>query len=84
MGVEISKPTNIYVDNKSVFINATNPVSTLNKKVIALAYHYVRQHQSGNVINIWHVNTWENYADILTKPLGPKLFKDILFEFMTP
>ena len=44
MGVEISKPTNIYVDNKSVVINATNPASTLNKKVIALAYHYVRQH----------------------------------------
>jgi len=84
MGVEISKPTNIYVDNKSVVINATNPASTLNKKAIALAYHYVRQHQSGNVINIWHVNSWENYADILTKPLGPKLFKDILFEFMTP
>jgi len=84
MGVEITKPTSIYVDNKSVVVNATNPASTLNKKAIALAYHYVRQHQSGNVINIWHVNSWENYADILTKPLGPKLFKDILFEFMTP
>ena len=51
MGVEIREATKIFVDNKSVFLNAANPASSLNKKALALAYHAVREHQSENVIN---------------------------------
>ena len=83
MGFEITKPTQIFVDNKSVCINSTNPSSTLNKKSIALAYHFVRQHQAGDVVSIYHTNSHENYADLLTKPLGPTALKNLLREFMT-
>jgi hypothetical protein len=41
MGVDVTKPTAIWV------LNASNPGSTLNKKNIALAYHFVREHASG-------------------------------------
>lgn len=74
MGVKITKSTDIYVDNKSVFINATNPASSLNKKSVALAYHFVRQHQAGKVVTIYHIGTEDNYVDILTKPLDSTSF----------
>ena len=32
MGVKVTKTTNIYADNQSVFLNSTVPGSTLNKK----------------------------------------------------
>ena len=83
MGVFITKPADIFVDNKSVVLNSTNPASSLNKKSIALAYHFVRQHQAGKVVSINHIRSEDNYADILTKPLGQKAFNNLVNEFMT-
>ena len=83
MTVEINTPTGIYVDNKSVCINATNPASTLNKKSVALAYHFVRQHQAAKVVSIMHIKSEDNYADMLTKPLNSNAFRHLVYEFMT-
>ena len=83
MGVKISKPAKIYVDNKSVFLNAANPASSLNKKALALAYHFVREHVSGDVIEIQHIRSEDNYADCLTKPLNSTMLRNLLYEFMT-
>ena len=83
MGVLVTKPTDIYVDNKSVCINATNPASTLNKKSVALAYHFVRQHQAGKVVSIMHIKSEDNYADMLTKPLNSNAFRHLIYEFMS-
>ena len=82
MGVLTTKPTSIFADNKSVCINATNPASSLNKKAVALAYHFVRQYQAANVVNIRHIKSEDNYADLLTKPLNSTQFRSLLFEFM--
>ena len=83
MGMKVTKPTTIYVDNKSVFLNAANPASTLNKKAIALAYHFVREHQFGKVVNIRHICSEDNYADILTKGLNSTQHRNLSHEFMT-
>ena len=83
MGVQVSKPTPIFVDNKSVFLQAANPSSSLNKKAIALAYHFVREHQSGEVIDVRHIPTDQNYSDCLSKSLGSKQLNDFVYEFMT-
>ena len=69
MGVNVSKPTPIWVDNMSVVLNATNPGSSLNKKAIALSYHFVREHQAQSVISIRKIHTTDNYADPFTKAL---------------
>jgi hypothetical protein len=52
MGIQVSKPTPIWVDNMGVVLNASNPGSTLNKKHIALAYHFVRENVANNVVEI--------------------------------
>eukprot|EP00957_Ditylum_brightwellii_P028930 2185603-Ditylum_brightwellii.AAC.3 len=45
MGVRMSKPNPIYVNNMNVILNATDPDSTLNKKTVALLYHFFRSRQ---------------------------------------
>jgi hypothetical protein len=82
MGVKVSKATPIFVDNMAVKINAANPASSLNKKSVALAYHFVREHQAGNVIDVRKIDTKDNYADALSKPLNSKAHHDFFYEFM--
>ena len=67
MGVTVVKATNITVDNMSVVISASNLATTLNKKHIALAYHFVREHAAAKVINILKIDSVENFADPFTK-----------------
>ena len=69
MGVPVTKTTPIYVDNMGVVVNATNPASALNKKAVALSYHYVREHVANGIIDIRKIDSKENYADLYTKAL---------------
>ena len=83
MSVKVSQRTRLFVDNKSVHLNVANPASSLNKKAIALAYHFVREHQSGKVIDAQHIRSEDNYADCLTKPLNSTIHHGLIYEFMT-
>jgi hypothetical protein len=73
MGIMVDEPAFVYRDNQSVLANTTNPSSTLKKKFNAIVYHFV---QEGCAQNEWwtaYVNTHDNVADLLTKPLaGPR------------
>ena len=68
-GVHVTKTTPIYADNQGVIINATDPSSSLNKKTVMLAYHFVREHQAGKVISVRKIRSEDNVSDPLTKPL---------------
>ena len=83
MGIKVEKQTKVFVGNRSVFLNVTNPPSTLNRKAIALAYHYVREHQSGGVIEVLHIRSEDNYSDCLTKALKSTLHNGLTYQFMT-
>ena len=83
MGVIISKPTPIYVDNMSVVLNASNPGSSLNKKTVALSYHFVREHVANDVCRIRKIATEENYADPLSKALNSTHHHGFFHEMLT-
>lgn len=83
MGVQVSKPSPIYVDNMSVVLNASNPGSTLNKKTVALCYHFVREHVANDVCRIRKIDTKENYADPLSKALNSTQFHGFFHEVLT-
>ncbi len=68
-GIPIDGPTNVFCDNKSVVTNSTIPTSTLKKKHNSIAYHHVREVVAAGVLQIAKVDTTENLADLLTKPL---------------
>ena len=82
MGIKVMRPTTIYMDNMSVVLNATNPGSPLNKKCVALAYHFVREHVANKVVEIRKIDSTDNYADPFTKPMNGQEHGDFFWEFM--
>jgi hypothetical protein len=73
MGITVDEPTFIFGDNQSVLANTTNPTSTLKKRSNAIAYHFVREGVARDEWRTTYINTHDNIADMLTKPLaGPK------------
>ena len=73
MGVLVTKATTIFVDNQSVVTSTTEPGSSLNKKNVALAYHYVRENNANDVVRIVKIDSNNNYADPFTKGLNSVL-----------
>ena len=69
MGIPVLGPAYISGDNQSVLANTTNPDSTIKKKSQSIAYHFVREGVARGEWRTSYVNTHENEADLLTKPL---------------
>jgi len=83
MGVKVEKPTPIYVDNMLVVLNASNPGSALNKKAIALSYHYTREHVANNVIEIRKIESEQNCSDPMTKALNSTNLHGFFYEIQS-
>ena len=69
MGIPCDGPSHIYSDNQSVLANTMMPDSTLKKKSQSIAYHLVREESARGEWRTAYVNTHDNEADLLTKPL---------------
>lgn len=73
MGIPISGPCHMRVDNQSVVNNSTIPESVLKKKSNSIAYHFVRENVAAGVIKIGYEESSSNLADMLTKiQCGPE------------
>ena len=71
MGISLlDEPAYIYGDNKSVLANTTIPDSTLKKKSHSITYRFVREGVARDEWRTSYVNTHDNPADLLTKPLS--------------
>ena len=55
----------------------------LAEKSNSIVYHRIREAVAAGILHFFHIRSTENIADILTKPLGPKIFyghiKGLLF-----
>ena len=69
MGIPVDLPCFVFGDNKSVLSNSSVPQSVLKKKSNSIAYHFVREGCAKDEWRIAYVNTHDNCADLLTKPL---------------
>ena len=78
LGVPIDGPSMMYGDNQSVVLNTTVPFSVLKKKWHACSYHRVREAIAGKIIVFKHINSEENFADVLTKPLDSNTFHALI------
>lgn len=70
MGIPVDEPAFVFGDNQSVLANTTNPTSTLKKRSNAIAYHFVREGVARDEWRTAYINTHDNIADMLTKPLA--------------
>ena len=64
----------LYCDNESGIKIANNPVQHPKTKHIEIRHHFIRDHVMKEDIDIIHINTKEQLADIFTKPLDEKRF----------
>ena len=62
-------PVIIWGDNAAAKTFAEKDMINQKTKHIGIAYHYVREKVMEGFINIVHISTNFNFADILTKPL---------------
>ena len=69
MGIPVDLPSFVFGDNQSVLYNTTLPDSTLKKKSLSIAYHFVREGACKDEWRTAYINTHLNPADLLTKPL---------------
>jgi hypothetical protein len=67
---EVSEPTVIYCDNLSSIQLAKNPVFHARTKHIEVHYHFVRERVLSGEVELKHVPTDRQVADIFTKALG--------------
>ena len=57
-------------DNKAVSVNSAVPDSVLKKKSNLIAYHFVPEGTASDEWRTTYVQSENNIADMLTKPLG--------------
>jgi hypothetical protein len=72
-GYNLSKVP-LLCDNESVTRMADNPVEHSHTKHIDIRHHFLRDHQQKEDIEVYHINTENQLADIFTKPLDEKTF----------
>ena len=68
------KKVPLYCDNESAIKIANNLVQHSKTKHIEIRHHFLRDHVVKEDIDIIHVNTKEQLADIFTKHLDEKRF----------
>ena len=82
IGVPIDGSVLMLGDNKSVVLNTTIPSSALKKKHNAIAYHWVREAIAARIIRFCHIDSVNNVADVLTKPLPNVAFHGLTRPFL--
>ncbi|GKF54919.1 hypothetical protein Tco_0165259, partial [Tanacetum coccineum] len=60
--------TKIYIDNNSAICIVKNPVYHSRTKHIDIRHHFIRDCYEKKLINVDHIHTDNNVADLLTKP----------------
>jgi hypothetical protein len=65
------------IDSKSALELSKNPVYHERSKHIDTRYHFIRECISDGMVDVNHVGTDDQLADILTKPLGRLRFVEM-------
>jgi hypothetical protein len=61
-------------DNESAIRLVDNPVEHSRTKHIDIQHHFLRDHQQRGDIDIYHISSENQLADVFTKPLDEKRF----------
>ena len=60
LGIKISKPSILLMDNEAVIKNTTLPSSSLKKKHNAIAYHKIREAVAADIVRVAFINSKMN------------------------
>ena len=65
----------LFIDSLSAINLANNPEHHAKTKHINIQYHFIREHVTNNIIQLSHINTKEQLANMLIKVLSRPTFK---------
>ena len=71
-----TQATIIHADNQGAIALAQNPISYFRAKHINICFHFIWEHIKENEIKLQYVSTHQMIANILTKALNCKAFKN--------
>ena len=71
MGVPVNGPLYIYGDNMSVINNMQKPESVIRKKSNSICYHAIHESVAMGESLMVHIDTTDNYADLITMLTWP-------------
>ncbi|KAG7582826.1 Integrase catalytic core [Arabidopsis suecica] len=77
LGIKLPAPPVVYCDNVGATFLCANPVFHSRMKHIAIDYHFVRGQVQNGALRVSHVNTKDQLADALTKPLSRARFIEL-------
>ncbi|MBE2321243.1 Ty1/Copia family ribonuclease HI, partial [Solirubrobacter sp. CPCC 204708] len=77
LGILPDNPTEIYIDNRSAIALAKNPVYHERSKHIDTRYHFIREHVKNKEVELISCRTYDQLADIFTKPLKHDIFSKL-------
>ena len=63
MGVPLDGPSNVYVDNECVANSSERQETSLKKKYIFIAFHYVRECFAAGIITTYNVQSEDYLSD---------------------
>lgn len=74
LGVHLTFPSKLWCDNSSAIALASNPVFHARTKHIEVDVHYIREKIADKTLEVGHVPSTDQVADIFTKPLSESRF----------
>lgn len=74
LGITLPAPPVVYCDNLGATFLCANPVFHTRMKHVALDYHFIRGQIQRGMLRVAHINTKDQLADALTKPLNRAQF----------
>lgn len=77
LGVEVETPLKILTDNKGASFIANNPIGHMKLKHVAMDLGFIRERTDNGTLTVDHIPGKLQKADILTKALRPKPFKEL-------
>ena len=67
--ITIREPIDIYGDNQGAISLVKNPIVSTRSKHIDIKHHFIRDHYVSKKIDVTHIGTSDNVADLFTKPI---------------
>lgn len=73
---------NVMEENKGAIKTANNPINSYRTNNMDVRHHFLRQHVQEKTINIIHVGTGQQHADVINKALNTTRYKRDINVFM--
>ncbi|KAL3633341.1 hypothetical protein CASFOL_022868 [Castilleja foliolosa] len=74
LDVKQTRVPHVWIDNQSAIYLSSNPILHARTKHIELDYHFIREKVSAGLMMVNYVPSFDQKADILTKPLSLQSF----------